>query len=55
MGEVPYDRTLYETKLENGEKAYVYLLDKEQRLMTFGKVTANLAAVESHSKQVVRW
>ena len=44
MGEVPYDRTLYETKLENGEKAYVYLLDEELRLETFGKVTANLAA-----------
>lgn len=44
MGEVPYDRTLYETKLENGEKAYVYLLDEELRLATFGKVTSNLAA-----------
>lgn len=44
MGEVPYDRTLYETRLENGEKAYVYLLDEELRLETFGKVTANLAA-----------
>lgn len=44
MGEVPYDRTLYETRLENGEKAYVYLLDEELRLETFGKVTSNLAA-----------
>ena len=44
MGEVPYERTLYETRLENGEKAYVYLLDEELRLETFGKVTSNLAA-----------
>jgi hypothetical protein len=44
MGEVPYDRTLYETRLENGAKAYVYLLDEELRLETFGKVTSNLAA-----------
>ncbi len=44
MGEVAYDRTLYETRLKNGEKAYVYLLDEELRLETFGKVTVNLAA-----------
>lgn len=43
MGEVPYNRTLYETRLENGKKAYVYLLDEELRLETFGKITANLA------------
>ena len=44
MGEVPYERTLYETKLENGEKAYVYLLDEALSLETFGKITSNLAA-----------
>ena len=44
MGEVTYERTIYETRLENGEKAYVYLLDEELRLATFGKVTSNLAA-----------
>jgi len=44
MGEVPYGRTVYETKLENGETACVYLLDEALRLDTFGKVTSNLAA-----------
>lgn len=44
MGEVPYNRTVYEKRLENGEKAYVYLLDEALRLSTFGKVTSNLAA-----------
>ena len=44
MGEVPYGRTIYETKLESGETAFVYLLDEMLRLDTFGKVTANLAA-----------
>jgi hypothetical protein len=43
MGEVPYDRTVYETVLESGEKAYVYLLDEALNLSTFGKVTSNLA------------
>jgi len=44
MGEVAYERTVYETELENGEKAYVYLLDEELKFNTFGKVTTNLAA-----------
>lgn len=44
MGEVPYNRTVYETKLENGEKACVYLLDQVLELETYGKVTANMAA-----------
>ena len=44
MGEVFYDRTVYETELENGDKACVYLLDEELKLATFGKVTSNLAA-----------
>jgi len=44
MGEVPYGRTVYETKLESGETAYVYLLDEVLKLDTFGKVTSNLAA-----------
>jgi hypothetical protein len=43
MGEVPFKRTVYETKLENGEKAYVYLLDQVLKLETFGKITTNLA------------
>ncbi|NCB85782.1 MAG: ISLre2 family transposase [Bacteroidia bacterium] len=44
MGEVIYDRVVYETKLESGEKAYIYLLDQMLELDTFGKVTANLAS-----------
>lgn len=44
MGEVPYGRTVYETKLENGETACVYLLDEVLKFDTFGKVSANLAA-----------
>lgn len=44
MGEVSYERTVYETELENGEKAYVYLLDEELKLDTIGKVTTSLAA-----------
>ena len=44
MGEVPYGRRVYETKLESGETACVYLLDEVLRLDTFGKVTSNLAA-----------
>lgn len=44
MGEVPYGRTVYETKLKSGETACVYLLDEVLRLDTFGKVTSNLAA-----------
>lgn len=44
MGEVPYGRTVYKTRLENGETACVYLLDEVLRLDTFGKVTSNLAA-----------
>lgn len=44
MGEVPYGRTVYQTKLESGETACVYLLDEVLRLDTFGKVTSNLAA-----------
>lgn len=33
MGEVPYKRKVYEKRLENGEKAYVYLLDEELKLV----------------------
>ena len=43
MGEVEFERTVYETKNEEGEKACVYLLDKAMKLETFGKVSTNLA------------
>ena len=45
MGEVPYRRTVYKTETENGEKAYVYLLDKVLNLESFGKISSNLASV----------
>ena len=44
MGEVTYDRTLYETKIETGEKVFVYLLDSELKVDTCGKISSNLAA-----------
>lgn len=52
MGEVPYSRTAYETKLENGEKACVYLLDEALNLSTIGKITSNLAARIAESVSV---
>ena len=52
MGEVPYGRTVYETKLESGETACVYLLDEVLRFETFGKVSANLAARIAESASV---
>lgn len=52
MGEVPYGRTVYETKLESGETACVYLLDEALQLDTFGKVSGNLAARIAESVSV---
>lgn len=43
MGEVEFERTIYETKNEVDEKCYVYLLDKVIGLETFGKISTNLA------------
>ena len=43
MGEVEFERTIYETKSEADEKSYVYLLDKVIGLETFGKISTNLA------------
>jgi hypothetical protein len=45
MGEVPYRRTVYETKHESGSKAYVYLLDEVLNLESFGKISSNLASM----------
>ena len=49
MGEVPYRRTVYETKTEIGEKAYVYLLDEALNLESFGKISSNLASMIADS------
>jgi len=43
MGEVEFERVIYETQNEEGEKAYVFLLDEVMKLETFGKVSTNLA------------
>lgn len=45
MGEVPYRRTVYETKTEIGEKAHIYLLDEALNIESFGKVSSNLATM----------
>jgi hypothetical protein len=44
MGDVPYGRTVYETNIESGRKACIFLLDDALNLNTIGKVTSNLAA-----------
>ena len=44
MGEVTYGRVVYETKTETGEEASVFLLDKELKIDTYGKISSNLAA-----------
>jgi hypothetical protein len=43
MGEVEFSRTVYEHIEENGEKSYIYLLDKELGLDTYGKMSSVLA------------
>lgn len=43
MGEVEFDRAVYKTQGENGEKQHIYLLDKAIKLETFGKISTNLA------------
>lgn len=43
MGEVEFDRVIYETKSDTGKKTYIYLLDKTIGLETFGKISTNLA------------
>ena len=36
-GTVEYHRTVYQTALENGEKAYVYLLDEAMQMWSYVK------------------
>ena len=43
MGEVEYNRTVYRTKTEQGETAYVYLLDKAMQMDKIGLISTNLA------------
>lgn len=42
-GSVKYQRRIYGTITENGEKAYVYLLDAEMRMDKIGMISSNLA------------
>ncbi len=42
-GDVAYWRRVYRTSLENGEKAYVYLLDEAMQMDKIGLISTNLA------------
>lgn len=42
-GEVTYARRVYQTKLENGRNAYVYLLDEAMQMEKIGLISTNLA------------
>lgn len=42
-GEVAYDRRVYQTELEDGRKAFVYLLDKAMHMDKIGLISTNLA------------
>lgn len=43
MGEVPLSRTVYKTKDDDGNKAFLYLLDEYMGMDTIGLVSTNLA------------
>lgn len=42
-GEVEYSRRVYQTTLENGKRAYVYLLDQAMQMDKIGLISTNLA------------
>lgn len=42
-GEVSYSRRVYQTRLEDGRKAYVYLLDDAMQMDKIGLISTNLA------------
>lgn len=42
-GEVSYSRNVYQTRLEDGTKAYVYLLDQAMKMDKIGTISTNLA------------
>ena len=42
-GDVEYQRRVYRTSLEDGEKAYVYLLDEAMQMDKIGLISTNLA------------
>lgn len=43
MGEVEFQRVIYQTTNDLGEKTHIYLLDQAIGLETFGKISTNLA------------
>lgn len=43
FGEVTYERRVYQTKTEEGERAYIYLLDSEMQMEKIGLISTNLA------------
>ena len=42
-GEVEYERRVYQTRLEGGTKAYVYVLDRHMGMEKIGLISTNLA------------
>ena len=42
-GEVEYSRRVYQTTLEDGKRAYVYLLDQAMQMDKNGQLSTNLA------------
>lgn len=42
-GEVTYSRRVYQTRLEDGQRAYVYLLDDAMQMDKIGLISTNLA------------
>ncbi|MEZ3503408.1 MAG: UPF0236 family protein, partial [Lachnospiraceae bacterium] len=42
-GEVTYARRVYQTKLEDGKNAYIYLLDEAMQMDKIGLISTNLA------------
>ena len=42
-GEVEYERRVYQTRLANGTKAHVYLLDRHMGMDKIGLISTNLA------------
>ena len=43
FGEVTYERRVYQTKTEEGERAYIYLLDSKMQMEKIGLISTNLA------------
>lgn len=42
-GEVEYERRVYERKLDDGKRAYVYLLEEQMKMDKIGLISSNLA------------